>query len=403
MQAITPDGIFEHAHALDNSGTSDVSGALQAILDGYHARGVRSLTLRFLPGVYRIDAPITFSFISIKLEGEAHGGVDVHGMNLPSGTTFLLGEHCAPHCFAFGCCGNTVSFPAGESDWPYKTTRVALAHLNFVGYNNTDVDTRIGYSRFRGDAPNFRGLRWYPQAGRYQDATQQGQRAITILPNGAGEKAEMLSVDSCYFTDLYVGLEVANCDVSNIRNCWFAQMVYGVRYHNAGQCIMMHDNCFADLETAIFCNAACMSTLHNNTFAYLSKCFVLQNASEVSITANAVKNWEKATGTAPCGAFLYAEACKNLNVSLNTVHHALDSRPKTITTDDAPNGRGFVHFKGCENTIFLGNILDTKQSEPVVTIEDCCTFHYCNNLVNYAKGGSAVAVKGCCKRVKTDE
>ncbi|WP_305768785.1 NosD domain-containing protein [Candidatus Epulonipiscium viviparus] len=402
MQVITSDGI--RFYDIDPSGQTDVSDSLQELFDNLYSIGITALTLQFLPGIYYINKPLTLKFISITIRGAAHGGVDIHGTNLASGTIFQLGKDCFPSCLTFFCASAPHSFPAGQSPWPYKTTRISVANINFVGYNNTDVDTQNGYSRFKDNEPNFRRFCWYPAADRYTDIELEGQRAITISQAKASEKPEMLSIDSCYFTDLYVGLDIANCDVSNIRHSWFGQMVYGIRYHGAGQCIMMNDNCFADLETAIQLNKACMSTLHNNTFAYISKCFILKNSSEININSNVVRNWHQATGTATCGAFLSAQQCKNLTVSSNTVLNALDSRTKTRTVDSEPNGRAFVDFDNCSNTIFIGNLLDTAQTEPVVKLTMCTNFTSYSNMILYGAGGMAYTIADKCQNIKlTDQ
>ncbi len=372
---------WSRSYTLDNTGSNDVSDELQAIFDELSNDGINSLTFEFLPGVYYINKPLNLKFISVKIIGDAHGGVDIHGMNLKSGTVFHFGKNCAPNCITFHPNSDSASFPSGTTPWEYKTTRVSLSHINFMGYNNTDVDTQKGYSRFRGDLPNFRGLFWYPTKDRYDDIEKEGQRAIVIEQSNPNEKPEMLSVDGCYFTDLYVGLEIFNCDVSNIHHSWFGQMVYGIRYHHAGQCIMMHDNCFADLETAIQLHEPTMSTIHNNALAYVSKCFIVENASEVNISSNVVKNWEAATGTASCGAFIYAKNSQNLNVNNNTVRHALDSRVKTRTVDIESNGRHFVHFDGCENLMITGNILDTKQTNEVICLKNCKTVCIKTNII----------------------
>ncbi len=400
MKVITNSGEF--IYNLDNTGNTDVSKQLQIIIDDLNKKGINTVTFYFSPGIYYIDSPLNIKFISVKLIGEAHGGIDIHGMNLAGGTVFHFGKNCFPNCITFIPNGEECSFPAKESPWTYKTTRVCISNISFVGHNNTDVDTQNGYSRFRGDEPNFRQLYWYPKKDRYENIEAEGQRAIVIKKSKQYEKPEMLTVDNCYFTDLYVGLDIANCDVSNIHHSWFAQMVYGIRYHSAGQCIMMHDNCFADLQTAIDLNSPTMSTIHNNTFAYLSKCFVIENAEEVNISSNCVKNWDKAVNTASCGAFLYAKNSKNININANTVMNALDSKTKNCTVDEDTIDRAFIHFDKCENLLFSANIIDTKQTQSVICLEDCKRAVLKNNLINFDSDKSYYTEKGKCTNVICD-
>lgn len=373
-------GEFEYKVCRD--GKEDVAKQLQAIFDELKEKGVESLSIKFGPGVYYINQPLVLNFVSIRMEGEAHGGVDIHGMNLKSGTILNFGKDCYPNCITLNPSGADCDFPGGRSPWEYKTVRASFAHLNFMGYNNTDVDTHNGYSRFRGDEPNFRGLKWYPAEGRYENVERDGQRAIVIPKSLPGEKPEMLSIESCYFTELYVGIEVKNSDVSTITNSWFGQMVYGIRYENCGQCIAMSNNCFADLETAVTLKNPTMSTLHNNTIAYVSKCFVIDGGSEINISSNAVKNWAAATGTAPCGGFLQLTNSINVNINGNTVHHGLDSRVKTITIDQESNGKKFIDIDHCENVLITGNIFDTRQTEEVIGINESKKVIEVNNLIN---------------------
>jgi hypothetical protein len=183
VEASTNHGTFYYH--IDNTGDVEVSDALQAVFDEIGALENVSATISFLPGVYFLDAPIAVKIASIKLVGHGHGGIDVHGANIESGTIFRLGKNSGPNCITFDYAGRNRAFPSGESPWHNKNLKVELENLSFVGYNNTGVNTADGYSRFRGDEPNFRGLHWYPAEDRYEDVEEEGQRAI-VLPKAPG-------------------------------------------------------------------------------------------------------------------------------------------------------------------------------------------------------------------------
>lgn len=76
-------------------------------------------------------------------------------MCLKSGTIFQFGKHTGPDCITFHRAGHSKSFPAGESPWKQRNSKVAVIGMTFAGYNNTGVDTDKGYSRFRKDEPDF--------------------------------------------------------------------------------------------------------------------------------------------------------------------------------------------------------------------------------------------------------
>lgn len=387
----------EQQYHLDNSGARDVSAALQAIFDRTAELGDVSANFAFLPGVYFVDAPVTVKLVCLKLEGSAHGGLDVHGMNLKSGTIFHFGENTGPNCISFLRAGHSKSFPAGESPWPNRNCKVEVEGLTFVGHNNTDVDTARGYSRFRGDEPNFRGLHWYPAEGRYQDAEKQGQRAL-VFPEGPG-KNEMLRINSCVFTDLYVGIETASCDVSYITDSWFAQMVYGVRMRGSAPVAMIENNCFADLETGIVVGDAKASNLDGNGFAYVSKCFEIGRISHSTISGNVVDGWNRSTGAAARGAFCHVGASQNLVMTGNSVNWDIDSRAHTRTIDPQPNGRALVNIENSANLMFANNVVDTVQTQTVVRLHNVRNSLIANNLITFAEGGNAVATTGKCSGI----
>lgn len=398
VEAITNHGRFYYD--LDNSGDVDVSGTLQDIFNELSSIENVSATINLAPGVYYLNAPVVLKMSSVKLVGNGHGGVDIHGANLKGGSIFRFGKECGPNCITFDYAGHTKAFPSGESPWPNKNLKVELENLTFVGYNNTGVNTADGYSRFRGDEPNFRGLHWYPGKDRYQDVEKEGQRAIYLPapPKGEGvAKCELLRVSGCYFTDLYVGIDIAACDVSYIDKNWFGQLTYGVRLHGNGQGMMVNNNLFADLETALKLGSPGFSAFSNNTFAYVAKCFEIRNISNSSIMGNALYNWERSTGAAAFGAFCYVQRSTNLNVTGNSIGHYPDSRKKTLTIDSIPNGQSFIQFDNAEQLNFSNNIIHTNLSQTVVRLHNCRNSVVVDNLIQFGDNGNAVAETGECE------
>ncbi len=395
VEVITSTG--RTSHAIDNHGTADVSGPLQRLFDALAQEA--GATVVFAPGIYRIDAPLVVRVPSIRLQGHAHSGIDIHGLNLAGGSIFHFGPQCGPNCLTFAYAGQEQAFPSGESPWPYQTARIEVDGLTFVGHNNTDVDTARGYSRFRGDEPNFRGLRWYPAPGRYQDVEREGQRAIVIPPPAPGKKPEMLRVTRCCFTDLYVGLEIAASDVSYLTDNWFGQMVYGIRYHGPGQGTFVANTCFADLETALVLAHPMMSAIHDNSFAYVSKCFEIGRIEHSSLTGNVLNNWAGSTGAAAVGGFCHIRGpAQNVTISGNSVFHDHDSRVRACTVDPEPNGNSFVQFENCERLLFTDNVLHTRLSQTVVRLHDCRDCVVADNLITHAEGGNPVAQTGTSAR-----
>jgi len=399
VEAITNKGHFYYN--INNSGEKDVSKNLQNVFSELSALEDVSATIIFSPGIYYLNAPVELKMSSVKLIGCGHGGIDIHGANMTGGTIFRFGEKCGPYCITFNYAGRSKSFPAKETPWNNKSIRVDIENLSFVGYNNTGVNTAEGYSRFRGDEPNFRGLAWYPAKNRYKNIKEEGQRAIYLPPapnqkNGVS-KCELLRVTSCYFTDLYTGIDMENCDVSYINKNWFGQMVYGIVLHKNGQGLMINNNLFADLETALKLGYPNFSTLSNNTFAYVSKCFEIKNIKNSVISGNALLNWKKSTGAAAFGAFIYVEQSKNLNVLGNSVEQEPDSRKKSITTDKDPNGQSFIQFDNSNQLNFSNNIINTGLSQTVVRLNNCTNCEITDNIITFVKGGNEVAETGKCK------
>ncbi len=394
VEILTDHGVFRYH--IDNSGDREVSAALQEVFDRVSRLEDVSATFRFLPGVYFVDHPLSVRLASVELVGSGHRGIDIHGMNLKSGSVFWFGENCGPNCVSFLPAGHTKSFPAGETPWKNQNSKVGLRGMTFVGHNNTGVDTAAGYSRFRGDKPNFRGLSWYPAPGRYDDVERDGQRAIVIAAPGG--KREMLSVDSCVFTDLYVGIETASMDVGNITNSWFAQMTYGLRMRGSNPVLSIENNCFADLETGVTVSGARMANFNSNGFAYVSKCFDLRGALYSTLSHNTVDNWEKSTGAAAFGAFCFLADSNDVVLLGNSVRCNLDARAKTRTIDQRSNGRAFVHFERCRNLLVANNTFDTRQSQTVVRLHEVTDSAVIDNLIRYGKGGNAVAETGACRR-----
>jgi len=398
VEAITNHGTFQYH--LDNTGDKDVSIALQSILDQLSNMKDVSATISFYPGVYYLDAPVSVKMASIKIIGHAHGGIDIHGSNLDGGTIFRFGKNCGPNCLTFNYDGRSKSFPAGEKPWENQNLKVELENLAFVGYNNTGVNTADGYSRFRGDEPNFRGLHWYPAVGRYNDVEAEGQRAIFLPPPPKGKgvsKCELFRITGCYFTDIYIAIDIAACDVSYINKCWFGQLTYGIRLRGNGQGMMVSDNLFADLETALYLNKPSFSSFHGNTFAYVSKCFEINNISNSVISANSVYNWKISTGAAAYGAFCYVGSSENLNVNGNSIGQYLDSRKKSNTIDDKPNGQSYIQFDNANQLMFSNNIVHTLLSQTVVRLHNCTNCVVANNIISFGNEGNAVAETGVCK------
>ncbi len=397
VEAITNHGTF--SYHLNNSGKVEVSAALQSIFDHIASLENATATLIFSPGVYYLESPITVKIAGIKLLGNGHGGIDIHGTNIKSGTIFHLGKGCAPRCFTFDYAGRTESFPAGEKPWANKNIKVELENLTFVGYNNTGVNTADGYCRFRGDIPNFRGLKWYPSPDRYEDVEEQGQRAI-FLPKGhygkSVAKCELFRVTGCYFTDLYIALDVDYSDVSYINKNWFGQLTYGLRFGSAPG-MMVSNNLFADLETAIVVTSGSkFSTYHNNTFAYISKCFEMKNIVNSTISDNAVYNWKISTGAAAFGSFCHIDKSENLSVMGNTVTQQLDSRKRSITIDKEANGESFIQFDKAKNLMFANNIINTIITQTVIRLNECSGCAVVDNIIRFGDGGNAVAETGAC-------
>ncbi len=394
VEAYTNHGRF--SYDIDNSGKVEVSAALQAMFDHVAAMENATATFIFSPGVYYLEAPIVVKIAGVKLVGHGHGGIDIHGTNIKSGTIFQLGKGCAPRCFTFDYAGRTESFPAGEKPWKNENVKVELENLTFVGYNNTGVNTADGYSRFRGDTPNFRGLKWYPAEGRYDDVESEGQRAI-YLPKGhygkSVAKCELFRVTGCYFTDLYVGLDVEYSDVSYINKNWFGQLTYGMRFRSSPG-MMVSDNLFADLESAIVVEGSTFSTYHNNTFAYVSKCFEMSKIINSTISDNSVYNWKISTGAAAYGSFCCVKGSNNLSVMGNSVAQQLDSRKRTKTVDKEANGESFIQFNDAENLMFANNIINTILTQSVVRLHDCRDCVVVDNIIRFAEGGNAVAETG---------
>ncbi|MDO6602834.1 NosD domain-containing protein [Arenibacter palladensis] len=398
VEALT--NVGKRSYHLNNTGELDVSKAMQAIFDEISAIEDASATVTFAPGVYYLNAPVRIKIASIKLIGNGHGGIDIHGANLKGGTIFRFGQKSGPYCITFDYAGRSKAFPSGESPWYNQNLKVELENLSFVGYNNTGVNTADGYSRFRGDEPNFRGLHWYPAKDRYANVEEEGQRAIVLpkAPKGKGvAKCELLRVTGCYFTELYVGIEIADCDVSYINKNWFGQLTYGIRLAGNGQGMMVSDNLFADLETAMVLGKPIFSTFHDNTFAYISKCFEIDNIVNSTITGNSVFNWKISTGAAAYGSFCYIKESNGLNVSGNSITQHIDSRKRTRTIDMEPNGQSFIQFDNSERLMFSNNIIQTLISQTVVRLNNSNNCVVTDNIITYGDGGNAVAETGNSK------
>ena len=399
VEAITNQGTF--LYQVNNTGEVDVAKDLQAIFDELSNLEDVSATINFAPGIYYLDAPISLKMVGVKLIGHGHGGIDVHGANLASGTIFRLGKNCAPYCITFNYAGRSKSFPAGESPWPNQNLKVEIENIAFVGYNNTGVDTANGYSRFRKDQPSFRALKWYPSEDRYDDVEKEGQRAIYLPPspkvNDWGwAKCELLRVTGCYFTELYVGIDASWTDVSYIDKNWFGQLTYAIRLSGPG--MMVHNNLFADLETALKIGDTKFSSFSNNSFAYVSKCFEMASISSSTITGNTLENMAANTGSSGAGAFIYVGKSTALNVMGNTVIHLHDSRKKNLTVDEEPNGQSFIQFDNSQQLIFSNNNIITPLNQTVVRLHNCSESIVVDNIIKHGEMGNAVAETGDCQK-----
>jgi len=392
VEVVTDQGKFEYH--LDNSGGREVSAALQEIFNRTAAQKDVSATFTFLPGIYFIDAPITVSIVSLEIRGHGHAGQDIHGMNLKRGTIFQFGRNTGPNCITFHPTGHSKAFPSGESPWPHRNSKLGVYGMTFVGYNNTGVDTDKGYSRFRNDEPNFRGLHWYPAEGRYQDVEKEGQRALVM--SGKGGKNEMLSINKCVFTDLYVGVEVSYCDVCFITDSWFAQMVYGIRVKGGVPGALIKNNLFADMETGVILGDAKFSTLNGNSFAYCSKCFTINKIINSTINDNVANGWVVSTGAGAVGAFCHIGRSEELVMNNNSVRWELTAHCKTRTIDKEPNGRAFVNIENSRNLMMANNVFSTRQTQTVVRLHNVSSSAITDNLITFAKGGNAVAQTGKC-------
>ncbi|MEM6505262.1 MAG: NosD domain-containing protein [Planctomycetota bacterium] len=390
LEVMTDHGRFEYH--IDNTGQQEVSAALQEVFDRVAALKDTSATFEFLPGVYYIDAPLSIRLVSVELRGSGHRGIDVHGMNLKSGAVFRFGKNTGPNCITFLAAGHSKSFPSGESPWNNRNYKIGVRGMTFVGYNNTGVDTASGYSRFRGDEPNFRGLHWYPAPDRYNDIDKEGQRAL-VLTDGGG-KCEMLAITDCVFTELYVGIETGSVDVCNITDSWFAQMAYGIRMRGHQPVLSIENNCFADIETGVIVSGARMANLNSNGFAYVSKCFELYNITYSTLNHNTVDNWERSTGAAAHGGFCHIKGSKDLVMVGNSVRINIDARAKTVAVDEEPNGRAFVNIENATNLMMANNVFDTIQTQTVVRLHNVSHSAILDNLIHFGKGGNAVAQTG---------
>ena len=401
LEVVTASG--RKRYHIDNTGKVDVSEYLQNIFDetAKESRAVNGgASYIFSQGTYFINHPLEIRHTNVKISGLGHSGIDIHGLNIAGGTCFHFGPNCFPDCITFPGGGVEESFPAHEKNWKYKCARVEIEGITFVGHNNTDVDTAQGYSRMRGDLPNFRKLKWYPATGRYDDVERDGQRAIVLKKGSEHCKPEMLRIFNCCFTDLYVGIDIEVCDVTTICHSWFAQLVYGVRNHGPGQATNISDNCFADLETALALKYISMSNLHHNNFSYVSKCFSLGEVYHSSITGNVLNNWSASTGAAACGAFCQINGpARNVTISANSLFQEHDSRSKALTVDENPDGRSFIQFDKCSNLLFSDNVVDSLISESVVSMNNCSNCKVINNIITHNPKGSAVRSTDNCKNI----
>lgn len=392
VEVLTDYGKF--AYHLDNTGKRDVSAALQEIFNKTAALENTSATFTFLPGVYFIDAPISIRMVCLKIKGTGHGGLDVHGINLKSGTIFRFGKNTGPNCITFHRAQHSKAFPSGEKPWNYEKSDVAIEGMTFMGHNNTGVDTANGYCRCREDKPDFRGLNWYPAKDRYADPEKEGQRAL-VFPKGW--KIELVYINKCFFTDLFVGLEMDHCDVCYLTDNWFGNTVDGIRINGSAPIAMIKNTCFADLETAVNIKGPAKAcNLNGNGFAYVSKCFELGEIEDSTISNNTLTNWELSTGAAAFGAFCHVGSSKNLVVTGNSIKQEIDSRAKTRTIDAEPNGRAFINIENSDRLIFANNVVNTVQTHTVMRLHNVCDSVITDNIITFDKGGNAVAQTGNC-------
>jgi hypothetical protein len=206
----------------------------------------------------------------------------------------------------------------------------------------------------------------------------------------------MLRINSCVFTDLYVGIEADYCDVSYITDSWFAQMVYGIRMKGGAPGALIKNNLFADLETGVVVGDAKFSGLNGNAFAYVSKCFVISSISNSTISNNTASGWKLSTGAAAFGAFCHIGSSQDLVMTGNSVHWELDARCKTRTVDEQHNGRAFVNIENSKNLMLANNVFHTVQSQTVVRLHNVTGSAVTDNIITFAKGGNAVAQTGNC-------
>ena len=388
---------------VDNRGQVDVSEILQRIFDETAELSANSdggASYIFSQGIYFVNAPLKVQHASVKISGSGHSGIDIHGINIAGGTCFYFGPACFPACMTFSGGGVKKAFPSNEKPWDLQCARIEIENITFAGHNNTDVDTARGYSRMKGDLPDFRSLKWYPQTCRYDDIQRDGQRGIVLSRNSKKCKPEMLRVTNCCFTDLYVGIDIEICDVTQISHSWFAQMVYGVVSHGLGQATNVSDCCFADLETALSLKNISMSNLHHNSFAYVSKCFCLGEVSHSSITGNVLNNWKASTAAASCGAFCQIKGpAKNITITANSIFQEHDSRTKALTIDPEPDGTSFIHFNECSNLLFSNNVVDTLISNDVIKITHSKNCKFSNNIINNGPGGNMINCEDNCSNI----
>ncbi|WP_020531996.1 NosD domain-containing protein [Flexithrix dorotheae] len=398
LQAITNHGTFYYN--INNSGKLDISSDLQQVFNEIADLEDVSATFIFSPGVYYFDSPIKVNLAGVKFIGHGHSGIDIHGANLATGTIFRFGKNCGPYCITFNYAGRTKSFPAEESPWHNKNLKVEIENIAFVGYNNTGVNTAAGYSRWRGDKPNFRGLNWYPEENRYKDVEKEGQRAIYLPPAPKREgswwsKCELLRITGCYFTELYAGIDASWTDVSYIDKNWFGQLTYAIRLSGPG--MMVNNNLFADLETALKIDNTNFSAFSNNTFAYVGKSFEFNEINHSTISGNALLNKKNNTGAAAAGGFIYVKQSNGLSVTNNSLNHMQDSRKKTISVDKEPNGQNYIQFENSTQLNFSQNVIQTLLTQTVVRLHNCTNSIITNNIITFGEGGNAVAETGECK------
>ena len=159
---------------------------------------------------------------------------------------------------------------------------------------------------------------------------------------------------------------------------------------------MIKNNCFADLETGVILKSPVMSNLNGNGFAYVSKCFVIDDIAHSTISHNVVNNWKQSTGAAAFGAFCHIGSSRNLVMTGNSVNQELDARAKTRTVDEEPNGRAFIDIADSRNLLFANNVVNTIQSQTVVRLHNVRDSMITDNVITFGKGGNAVAQTGDC-------